>query len=110
MFNLLFGGPQFGDGFFLGLPARLEFMRLFLQVGEFFFDVSKSLLGCLILLFFKRLTLDLELHNLAINFVQSLWLGINLGAQPRGRLVDQVNGLVGQEAITDITLRKRRGS
>ena len=45
-----------------------------------------------------------------VNLVQRLWLGINLGAQPRGRLVDQVNGLIGQEAVADVTLRKSRGS
>jgi len=26
LFDLLFGGAQFGDGLFLGLPARLKFV------------------------------------------------------------------------------------
>src|SRR5207237_213104 len=34
---------------------------------------------------------------------------VDLDAEARGRLVDQVDGLVGQEAVGDVTLRKHHG-
>ena len=37
-------------------------------------------------------------------------VGIDLGAQPGGRLIDQVDGFVGQKAIANVALRKRCGS
>ena len=40
----------------------------------------------------------------AIDFVQSLGLGIHGHADARGGLVDQVDGLVGQEAILDVAV------
>jgi hypothetical protein len=46
--------------------------------------------------------------GIVADLVQRLQLGIDLGAQPRGRLVDQVDGLVGQVAIVESVPRRRR--
>ena len=37
----------------------------------------------------------------------SVGMRVDLDAQPRGRLVDQVDGLVGQEAVGDVAVRER---
>src|SRR5437762_1159754 len=55
------------------------------------------------------LALDLELHDLAVDLVQLLGLRVDLGAQPRRRLVHQVDRLVGQEAVGDVAVREGRG-
>ena len=55
----------------------------------------------------QRLALDLELHDAAIEFVQRLGLAIDGHAQARRRLVHQIDGLVGQEAVGDVAVGKR---
>ena len=55
----------------------------------------------------QRLPLDFQLHDAALDFVDFDGKRIDLHAQ-RGRgFVDQVDGLVGQEAIGDIAMGKR---
>ena len=44
----------------------------------------------------------------AVELVELLGLGIDLHAQARRRLVHQVDGLVGQEAVGDVAVRQRR--
>jgi hypothetical protein len=41
---------------------------------------------------------------ISIDLVQLLGLGVDLHAQTAGGLVDQVDGLVGQEAIGDVAM------
>ena len=45
----------------------------------------------------------------AVEFVELLGLRIDLHAQARRRLVDEVDRLVGQEAVGDVAVRQRRG-
>jgi hypothetical protein len=62
------------------------------------------------LLLLERLALDLQLHDLRRSeLVQFLRHGVNLHAQSAGRLVHQVNGLVGQEAVADVAVGEGRG-
>ena len=53
--------------------------------------------------------LDLELHDAALDLVDLGRHRVDLDAQPRGGLVDQVDRLVGQEAVGDVAVRERRG-
>ena len=62
----------------------------------------------LVLLQLQRLALDLELHDAAVELVERLGLGIDLHPQPRRGFVDQVDRLVGQEAVGDVAVRQRR--
>src|SRR5205809_45963 len=57
----------------------------------------------------ERLALDLELHDLAVDLVQLLGLGVDLGAQAGGGFVHQVDRLVGEEAVGDVAVREGRG-
>ena len=54
----------------------------------------------------QRLLLDLELHEPAVDFVEFFRLRIDLHAQARRRLIDQVDRLVGQKAVGDVAVRK----
>ncbi len=56
----------------------------------------------------QRLAFDLELDDAAIEFVERLGLGVDLHAQPAGRLVHQVDRLVGQEPVGNVAVRQRR--
>ena len=104
LLDLLLEAAQFRDGLFLGLPARRDSFGLFAQVRQFLLDVLQPFLGSLVLFLLERLALDLELHDLPVHLIQCLRFGIDLGAQARGRLVDQVDGLIGQVAIADVAL------
>jgi hypothetical protein len=55
--------------------------------------VLRGLVGLLL----QRFTLDLELHDPAIELIELFRLGIDLHSQPRRRFIDQIDGLVGQE-------------
>ena len=56
----------------------------------------------------QGLQLDLQLHHVPVHLIDLGRLGVDLHADPRGRLVDQVDRLVGEEAIGDVALAERR--
>ena len=56
----------------------------------------------------QRLQLDLELHDVPVDLVDLGRLGVDLHPDPRGGLVDQVDRLVGQEAVGDVAVAERR--
>src|SRR5581483_1928637 len=53
--------------------------------------------------------LDLELAHAALSLVQLDGRRVDLHAQARRRLVDEVDRLVGQEAVGDVAMREHRG-
>ncbi len=55
-----------------------------------------------------RRELDLELHHAPVRLVELDRRGVDLHAQPRGGLVDEVDRLVGQEAVGDVAVREHR--
>ena len=57
----------------------------------------------------QRLTLDFQLHDAALDFVNFRRHGIEFHAQARGGFVDKVDRFVGQEAVGNVTLRKYGG-
>ena len=59
-------------------------------------------------LLLQRFLLDLQLDDAALETVERLGLGVDLHADARGGLVDQVDGLVGQLAVGDVAVRERR--
>jgi hypothetical protein len=98
------------DGRFLGLPDFLEVGILLGQLGDFLLDQRQALLRGLVLFLLDRLALDLELDHPAVELVHRFRLGVDFHLDARRRLVDQVDRLVGQEAVGDVTMRQfRRG-
>ena len=80
----------------------------FSSVGQLLFEPLEPLLRAGIALLLERLLLDLEPHDLAVDRIELLRLGIDLHLQPRRRLVDQVDRLVRQKAVGDVAVRQRR--
>ncbi len=61
------------------------------------------------MLLLEGLLLDLQAHDLAIDRIELLRLGIDLHLEARCGLVDQVDRLVRQKAVGDVAVRQRRG-
>ena len=62
--------------------------------------------GGFVLFLLHRFALDLELDQAALEFVHHLGLGVDLHLDARGGFVDQVDGLVRQEAVGDVAVGK----
>src|SRR6266446_4690934 len=107
LIDLLFQLADLADGFFLRLPARLSAARIFLEHRQFFFNLSSALFRMRVLLLQQRLALNFQLHDPSLDFIDFHGQGINLHAQAGCGLVDEVNGLVRQEAVRNVTVRKR---
>ncbi len=82
--------------------------RLLAQVGDLLLDLGQPFLRRLVRLLLERLALDLELDDPALDRVDLDRHRVDLDAQPRGGLVDEVDRLVGQEAVGDVAVRERR--
>ena len=91
----------------LAAQPRVEAPAFLLQIGQLALDGRQALLGCGVALLLQRLPLDLKLHDLALDLVQLGRVGGDLHPQAAGGLVDQIDGLVGQEAVGDVAVRQR---
>ena len=108
--DLLLDVLRAGDIGLFRLPHFVQIRVLALELRDFLLDQRKPLLRCGVGFLFHRLALDLELNQPAVEPVHRLGLGIDLHPDPRGRLVDQVDRLVRQEAVGDVAMRElRRG-
>jgi hypothetical protein len=76
---------------------------------QLFVEHLEALLRRIVALLLERLALHLELDDAAVETIQLLGLRVDLHADPRRRLVDQVDGLVGQLPVGDVAVRQRRG-
>src|SRR5205823_12936307 len=75
-------------------PARGELVAALLRLGELALEWLTHVLGLLR----HRGELDLELAHAALGLVELERARVDLHAQPRGRLVAEVDRLVGQDA------------
>ena len=92
------------DGVLLVEPAGLLHVELFLNLGDFLAQGLQTLLGGVVGLLHERLFLDLQLGELTRGGVDLDRHAVELHAQAACGLVDQVDGLVGQEAIGDVAI------
>ena len=97
-----------GELALLGIPARGQVGRTLLELLQLLLEVLQARLRARIGFLLQRLLLDAQPHDLAVDRVELFRLGIDLHLQPRRRLVDQVDRLVGQEAVGDVAVRQRR--
>ena len=97
-----------GDRGLLGLPALLHAAGLLLEVGELLLERLEAGLRRVVGLLAQRLALDLELDAPPLELVELDRHRVDLHAQPRGRLVDEVDRLVRQESLGDVAVRQRR--
>ena len=91
----------------LGEPDRGLVGRALFQCRELLAERLEPVARALVRLLLERLPLDLELDDAPVELVQLLGLGIDLHPEPARRLVDQVDRLVGQEAIGDVAVGER---
>jgi hypothetical protein len=88
----------------LALPLRLQGRGLLAEVRQLLLDLGQPLPRGLVLLLGEGLALDLELDDAALDLVDLLGHGIDLDAQLAARLVDEVDGLVGEEPVRDVAV------
>ena len=93
---------------FSGLPALLQRAGLLFEVGELLLERRKAGLRSVVGLLAQRLALDLELHPAPLGLVELDRHRVDLHPEPRGRLVDEIDRLVGQEAVGDVAVRQGR--
>ncbi len=94
----------------LALPARVEGVQLLGEVGQLAAQPRQPLLGRVVGLSGERHLLHLEPVDGALQLVDLDRARVDLHAQPRRGLVDQVDRLVGQEAAGDVAVGQRRRS
>ncbi len=92
----------------LGLPDLVVVGDLLLQARNLVLDQAEALLRGLVLFAAHGFTLDLQLDEAAVEPVHHLWLGVHLDLDLGRGLVDQVDGLVGQEAVGDVAVAQLR--
>ena len=79
------------------------------DVGQLLLERLEARLRRVVLLLAQRLALDLELDASALELVELDGHRVHLHAQPARRLVDEVDRLVGQEAVGDVAIGEHRG-
>ena len=102
--EVLLEGADLGDRVLLVLPVRDHRVALFRQFGELFLQRGEARQRVLVGLFVERRLLDLELADAALDHVDLEWHRVDLDAQPRRRLVDEVDRLVGELAAGDVAI------
>jgi hypothetical protein len=93
----------------LALPFLGQLGGGLLELGELALELLEALARGRIGLLLQGFALDLQLNDAPIELIELLGLGVDLHAQPRGRLVHQIDGLVGQKAVGDVAVRQGRG-
>jgi len=105
--DLLFLLANRGDGVFFHLPASLAGVSLFTQFGELLIELHQAFARMFVGLLEQCLPFDFELHDAPLDLVDLDRQRIQLHAQRRRRFIDQVDRLIGQEAVGDVAVRKR---
>ena len=88
------------------LPAGLHLVTLLTQRAELLVNLGNLVL---VVLAFDGLALNFQLADTALDFIQLLGHRINLQTQLGSGLVDKVDGLVGQETVANVAVRKLSG-
>jgi hypothetical protein len=93
----------------LAQPLGAHRVALPLQVGDLSPQLADARGARGVRLALQRLLFHLQLQELPLDLIDRGGHAVDLHAQLRGRLVDQVDGLVGQEALGDVAVRERGG-
>ena len=90
-------------------PAGLHGVELFLFIGKLFLELLETVARELVVFLLEGHLFDLLLHDLAAQIVELCGHRVDLRADHRAGLIDEVDGLVGQETVGDIAVGERRG-
>ena len=108
-FNVLAQLLHLLNGGFLVLPAGFHFLHLFPLLAQLFLQHFQTALAGFVILFLQGVFLDFQLHDPAADLVQLRRHGVDLGTDHGTGLVHQVDGLIRQETVGDITVGQRSG-
>ena len=87
---------------FISIHRRAEF-------GQFLFDLLTPLHGGSVRFVLQRLPFDLELDDTAIKGIDLRGHAVQLDPQAGGGLIDEIDRLVREEPVADVTVGKGRG-
>ena len=104
LFELLPNFLNLADRIFLVVPFALHFRVLSAQGGELLLRIGEVRGGKIVRLLFEGVLLDFELHDLSGNLIHFCRHGLHFRLDHGASLVDEVNGLVGQETVGDVTI------
>ena len=96
----------FLDDILLLAPGQLQPVRLLLQLRDLRLDIAQALSGLVVGLGNQRLAFHLQDDQSAVQFVDLDGHALELHLDHRRRLVHEVDRLVGQETVGDITRRQ----
>ena len=87
----------------LSLPLGSQSSILFLQVGNFFFGLLGAVLALLVLLHLESFAFNLQLHQAALDAVKHAGHAVVLNPETASSFINQVDRLVWQESVGDVT-------
>ena len=105
-------GPELldpADGLLFVVPLGLFGLEFLPHVGQLLLDLRQVLLGQVVGLLFQGGLLDLVLDDLPLDHVQLRGHGVDFCANEGAGLVDEVNGLVGEEPVGDVPVGQGGG-
>ena len=91
---------------FFGIPDLFQVRVLTLDTRDDIRELRKPLLGGGIGFLFQRLPLYFQLDQTPLKAIQRFWLGVHLHADLACSLIHQINGLVRQLTVSDVTMRQ----
>ena len=106
-FNLHLVLLDFVDQRLLALPLGFVLVLLFLQLCQFLANLFEF---WLIVFTLDGFTLNLQLFDFACDFIQLFRHGVNLHTQLGSSFIHQVDGLIRQETVGDVTVAQLNGS
>ena len=95
---------------FLGFPDLFEIHIFALEFLDFVLDQRQAFSRGFVLLLLHRFPLDLQLDDPAVEFIHLFRLGIDFHLDAGRCFVDQIDCLVRQKAVGDVSMRKLRRS
>ena len=98
------------DGLFFFIPLGFELAFFFFQFVLRFRDLSQPFFGSVVRFFVQGLFFNFQLHDLMAQFVNRRRHGFDFRTQFSGGFVDEVDGLIRQEAVGNVAVRQDSGS
>src|SRR6266516_1114523 len=109
LLDLFFDRTNRLNQFFLALPAQLHPGGLLAELTQFLLNQGQTLTRAGIVFLTQRLALDFKLDDLPFHGINLHGHRVDFNAQTGGRLIDEVNGFVGQETVRDVTVGQHGG-
>ena len=107
---------KFGDNIVIKIPLIEEGLKAIKELSDrgvktnvtLVFSPLQALLAGRIALLLERFPFDLGLDNLSLDLIDLSRHAVDLDPEPGSSFVNQIDGLVRQEPIRDVTVRKGR--